>query len=184
MAIAGIIEARRKVLDGTDLALVAGFIHNCLAERDHPFQPVDAQYAAGLCQNQGVLRGFSDDMPVSLSTCQSSSSRTHIADFRLIPTLDDVVNQLQNDGPIFVDLYVPKETFFVHRGSGVLSFPPIPEKPLLHSMVLIGLDFRNGQRLAVVQNSAGLTWGINGRAAITIGSGGLLTDRQPLKIII
>jgi hypothetical protein len=182
MALSGMIEARSKVATGNDVSLVAGFIHNCLAGRNQPVQPLDAQFAVGLCKDAGVLQGFSDEMPVAPSICQSMGVRTRIADFRFVASLDDVVRGLTTSGPLLADLYVPRATFFSHQGSQTLEFPANPEQPLLHSMLLIGLDFRDGRQLALVQNSGGLGWGANGQAWIRIGSGGLLSDRQPLEI--
>lgn len=182
-AMVAAIEARCRKTNGESIHLVPGYLHNCLAHCNNPELGVDPSAAAELCRATGILYGENDAMPVANAVCQNAGRKFQIQSYGFHDTRDATYFALYTRGPLLVDMWVGPE-FFLHRGNGIFRSPQHPENASLHTLAMVGYEIANGVEIVHVQHSGGPGWGVNGIGRIQIGSGGLLTNRQPLELLI
>ncbi|GEM_PF-4456105 len=184
-SIVAAMEAQHRISTGSDIALAPAFIHNCLADEWDTQIGLNAKFAADACRNDGVAVADNDQIPVPDGFCTASHDRMKVRETDWVDSVSTAFSHLKDHGPIVVEMGITKEgPFFDWPGGNVFDRQPDPDNELAHCLCLVGLDFRNADAIATVQNSFGEDWGDHGFARIRVGTGGLLTHYWSVSLTV
>lgn len=80
--------------------------------------------------------------------------------------LDNIFDRIDQDNPVIIGLTI-SNAFYKPGKDGVISAKELPNPSLRHAVVGLGYGTLGQERLLLVRNSWGNSWGVNGHAWLT-----------------
>lgn len=174
------VEARRQIGNHPARLLSPGFLHSCIGgihtSEEVPFYPKLLDQG----QQSGMAISNDQSFPVDATTC-AISERARYTSHRWVTGIEAILDDLNANGPLIAVMLIDGD-FARHTGSAIYGDGDPDRGTQRHAVIVLGYDLPSN--FAIIQNSMGTDWGVEGIGRIRIGTGGLLTRRSGIAISI